>query len=563
MTPAALAAIDGCRAVNIASRFWQIAAEVPDQRAIVFPWKRDGRGRRSYTHLTFAQAAAKTNRIARGLQGLGIGPGTRTVLMVRPSLDFIPLTFALFSIGAVPVLIDPGMGRKRMLQSIEKVEPEAFIGVSEAHAFRTLFSRSFSKVRQLVTVGRRWWWGGATLDDLLREDDAPVDVKATDASDLAAILFTTGSTGPPKGVEYTHGIFDAQTDTIGQEWGIEKGEVDLPVFPLFGLFSCALGATIVVPDMDPTRPARADASKIVEAIEDNGVTYSFGSPTFWNRVAAHCVERGVVLRSVGRVFMAGAPVAPDLIRRMQSVLPSDADVFIPYGATESLPVSWIRGSEVVAETAERTESGAGHCVGRPITTNRIRVIEIDDGPLKTMSAAREVVVGEVGEIAVQGPVVTRRYYGDDKATELAKLDDNGAIWHRMGDVGYVDEMARLWFCGRKAHRVQTAEGPLYSVCCEAIYNAHPRVFRSALVGLGPRGSQTPVILIECVPERAPKSRSDEEALRAELLALGRTSEVTTQIDRLLFHPSFPVDIRHNAKIFREKLAVWAEGQVAK
>jgi acyl-CoA synthetase (AMP-forming)/AMP-acid ligase II len=165
--------------------------------------------------------------------------------------------------------------------------------------------------------------------------------------------------------------------------------------------------------------------------------------------------------------------------------------------------------------------------------------------------------GEIGELIVAGPVVTRRYVTRVQANALAKIADAGQIWHRMGDCGYLDETGRFWFCGRMAHRVLTADGPMYPVCCEAIFNRHPAIRRSALVGVGPVGRQRPVVVLEPRPGQMPASKKAGAALLAEIRELGANCPLTNEISDFRFHPSLPVDIRHNAKIFREKLAVWA------
>ena len=545
---------------NIASVLVDAARTNPHRRAIVYPSGRDATGRRAYTHLTFAQLQRETYRLARGLRAHGIGPGTRTVLMVRPSLEFIPLTFALFTVGAVPVLIDPGMGRKGFLRAIEEIEPEGFIGIPLAHVLRTVFPRPFRSVKKAVTVGRRLWWSAPTLDELRDDDGSELPLAPTAAGDLAAILFTTGSTGPAKGVEYTHGIFTAQVDIIRDVWGIGPQDVDLPAFPLFALFSTGCGATVVIPDMDPTRPAEVDPALVVEAIEDQGVTFSFGSPAFWRQVAAHCDTNQVKLPTLSKVFMAGAPVPAGLVASMRKAMPESGDVLIPYGATESLPVAWISGAEVEAGAGDASTRGRGTCVGRPLECNEVRIIEVRDEPIPHLEDATPVSDGEVGEICVRGPVVTARYARRDADTALAKMRDGDVIWHRMGDLGYFDDQGRLWFCGRKGHRVETPRGVMYTVQCEALFNNHPRVYRTALVGLGERPSQRPVLVVECEKTARPKGREDREGLIAELKAIGASSPLTEDIHTFLFHDAFPVDIRHNAKIFRERLAAWAATQ---
>jgi acyl-CoA synthetase (AMP-forming)/AMP-acid ligase II len=264
-----------------------------------------------------------------------------------------------------------------------------------------------------------------------------------------------------------------------------------------------------------------------------------------------------------RVLSAGAPVPPHVLKRMKQAMADDGEVHTPYGATEALPVASISASQVLGETAARTADGAGTCVGRRFPGISWKVIRIDDGPLERIEQAQELPLGEIGELVVRGPVVTSRYVTRTEANAVAKIDDGQQVWHRMGDVGYLDQQDRFWFCGRKAHRVQTAEGTMYSVCCEAIFNRHPRIYRSALVGVGPPGQQIPVIVVETWREQAPESAADRADLLGDLAELAKSHRLTDRIEagRILLHWSLPVDIRHNAKIFREKLALWAQGQL--
>jgi len=488
---------------------------------------------------------------------LGVRPGTRLALLVRPGIDFISLVFAIFKVGAVVILIDPGMGRRNLIRCLAEAEPEGFVAVPFAHAVRMFVARRFPKGRFNVTVGRRLFWGGVTLRQLRAGPHHSIELAAMTADHPAAIIFTTGSTGPPKGVLYTHGNFDAQVDQIRDFYGIKPGEVDLPCFPLFGLFNCAMGVTAVIPHMDSSRPARVRPQRIVRSIQDWKATQTFGSPAIWNRVGRYCREHKIQLRTVGRVLSAGAPVPADVLERMKACIHPQGEVHTPYGATEALPVASIAASEVLDQTAARTGAGAGVCVGKRFPGIEWKIVRIVDGPIRRLREADELPCGEIGELIVCGPVVTRRYVTRLEANELGKIADGEDVWHRMGDVGYLDEHGRFWFCGRLSHRVLTAEGGMYPVRCEAIFNQHPEVFRSALVGIGPRGHQRPVIVLEPVQGRMPRSKAAREALVDEIRRIGRSNPLTARIDDFLFHPAFPVDIRHNAKIFREKLAEWA------
>lgn len=544
---------------NIASHLPAMARLAPHRRAVVVPAGRDAAGRVAWTHLTFAGLDALSDAYAHGLVSRGIVRGTRTVLMVTPSLDFTALVFALFKVGAVPVVIDPGIGRRALLNCLTEVEPEAFVGIPAAHAVRLLFRRPFRKVRALVTVGRRYGWGGVTLDDLRRTGEGKrFEMADTDPADVAAILFTSGSTGIPKGAIYTHGIFDAQVRLIRRVYGIEPGEVDLASFPLFSLFDPALGMTSIIPDMDARFPGRADPRKLCEAIFDHGCTNMFGSPALLDRLSRYAVEHDLRFPTFRRVLSAGAPVRQDILERMAGRLEGGAQVYTPFGATESLPVASIGSAEVLGETAAGTAAGKGICVGRPVPEVTVRVIRIEDGPIESWSDDLLVPPGTVGEITVMGPVVTPGYWNRPEQTRLAKIRDGEAVVHRMGDLGWIDAGGRIWMCGRKAHRVETAAGALFSVPCEAIFDAHPAVLRSALVGVGEPGRQRPVLVVE--PD--PGATVDREALLGELRGLAKAHEVSQQIETfLLYDGPLPTDVRHNAKIEREKLAAWAAARV--
>jgi acyl-CoA synthetase (AMP-forming)/AMP-acid ligase II len=242
------------------------------------------------------------------------------------------------------------------------------------------------------------------------------------------------------------------------------------------------------------------------------------------------------------------------------MLCNDAQVHTPYGATEAVPVISIASNEILSETRKLSEQGNGICIGRPINDLQIRIIKISDDPIDKWTDEILVADGEIGEITVKGDLVTRQYFEKPQADALAKIKDQNQIWHRMGDLGWKDTKGRIWFCGRKSHRVVTASGTLFSIQCEAIFNNHPMVYRSALVGIGAGLRQKPVICIE--PEKAVDGYNQKE-LKKALVELARQHELTKNIETILFHKSFPVDIRHNSKIFREKLAVWAEKKLKK
>ena len=544
---------------NIAQSLAEMAERAPFRRAIVFPAGRDEQDRAKFFQLTFAQLNELVDSYAHGLSEYGISQGDRTLMMVRPGVELIAVAFALFKIGAVPILIDPGMGRKSFLQCIEETEPVAFIGIPVAHALRKIFPKPFRTVHKSITAGKRWFWGGATLAELQVTHAEPVPFAPTTTESEAAVAFTSGSTGIPKGVVYLHGMFQAQIELL-KKLGVGDGEVDMPGLPIFALFNPALGVTTIMPDMDFRKPAALNPAYWVDSIQTHGVTTSFGSPTIWKIVGQYCLENNIKLPSLKRIFMAGAPVPPWLIQQYTEQILDGGHIHTPFGATEALPISTITSSEILEETAKLTGEGWGVCVGQPLEGVTIKIIPISDDPIAEWDDSLELPPGELGEIAVKGPVVTRLYLNRPEQTARAKIYEGDTVWHRMGDLGYFDKRGRLWMCGRKAHRVETAEELLLPVPCEAIFNAHPEVSRTALVGVGSLGSQRPILIVELSSGTLP-SGSTKQRLIDELLALGQKHEHTQGIKVILFKESFPVDVRHNVKIQREKLADWAAQQL--
>ena len=409
----------------------------------------------------------------------------------------------------------------------------------------------------MVTSVPKLGMGGISLKKLRKLGEASsADVpQPVEPNDMAAILFTSGSTGVPKGVVYRHRHFNAQVRLLQSAFNIQPGEVSLPTFPPFALFDPALGMTTVVPDMDPTRPAEADPEKLIAAIRQFKVTNIFGSPALLNTLSTHCVDKKIRIESITRVISAGAAVPIRTIRRMQKSLYQDAEIYTPYGATECLPVSSISATELDDRMVDKIESGDGVCVGRPVEPNQVRIIKISEMPFHHMSETTEMPFGMAGEIIVSGPSCTDSYWQRESATEMAKItDDEGRIWHRMGDVGILDGQGRLWYCGRVSQRIDTGKDVLFADQCEAIFNQHPDLVRSAVVGVGTKGRQTPVLCIEVKGKLSPV---DTERVHFDLLQLAQAHSITREIRTVLFHPGFPVDIRHNSKIGREELAGWA------
>lgn len=548
---------------NVASRLGVIASLTPGAIAIAEPnGPPTDEGTRSYCLTTFKNLDDRSEMIAKGLAQWGVRPGMRIAMLVPFGAQFIELVFGLLKAGVIVILIDPGIGRKHLVRCLAEAHPDGFVGIPKAQAIRTLLRHRFPNAIWNVTVGPRFFWGGKKLSQIVESGkDSSVELPIINRPDPAAIIFTTGSTGPPKGVLYSHGTFHAQIDRIRERYDIHRGSRDLACFPLFGLFDAVMGVTTIIPDMDPTRPADVNPQRLIEAADQWEIDQAFGSPALWNTVVRWC-ERNEIKRpfpTLRRVLSAGAPVPASTMAKLRELIAEDGEIFTPYGATEALPIASIESREIIAETGPAAMKGKGVCVGTRFDGVRWKVIEIEDGPIESIEEVKELPNLKIGELMVTGPMVTRKYVVRGDQNSMHKVHDGEQIWHRMGDVGYLDSRDRFWFCGRKAHRVQNDQRIWFTIPCEAIFNAHEHVYRSALVGRGVPGKQTPVILIEPVKEHWPKTNEECDRLISELMDLAARNPLTRTINEVLIRQSpLPVDIRHNSKIFREQLAAELE-----
>lgn len=543
---------------DLASVARTVAREAPERVAVIEPDGRGSDGKRRYRRYTYRQLSDDAESVAVGLREMGIAERTRTIFMASPSYEACVVYLALTRVGALIVMIDPSVGLRNVAERLNRLRPEAFVGVPLAHVARVIFGWGPRLTKKAIVVGPHGsapFPGARTVASLRRPIPAEPRRASITPDDPMCVLYTTGSTGPAKPALYTHRNFCGVFRIVRESWALDPAKgiaVDMAAFPAFFVVGLSMGGTVVVPPIDFTRqtPATADPAALLETIEDCGVRSLFGSPVLLENLARYANEHGIQTPTLERVIGGGAPITGPAMEALTKMMPN-GEPFANYGATESLPSTRHGGKETLADTWAKTQAGKGICVGRPFTGVELKIARIQDGAATDFEALPQ---GEIGEILVKSPHVSPAYLDDAESTRKNKIGS----WHRLGDAGYLDETGRLWVCGRVSQRVRGPRGPLFSLLCEPIFDAHPKVRRSGLVGVPNGAAELPVICVELLPEHA---KTDRHALRAELLALAGRHEITKEIRELLFLDRLPVDPRHQSKIERPKLARWAAAEL--
>jgi acyl-CoA synthetase (AMP-forming)/AMP-acid ligase II/pimeloyl-ACP methyl ester carboxylesterase len=507
----------------------------------------------SYTHTKYADFVQKVHTYERGLTKLGLMRGDKVLFLVPVGVEFLALAYAVIGRGAIPVFVDPGVGFENLKRCIADAAPDVCISSLKAYLLRSLLGKSIKKAKFNLIVNNYLPARGATLTFLKKFSAAPLDpVPSTGASFIA---FTSGGTGTPKGVIFTDTMLKSQLQIFRDHLMLTRGGRDMPLLPIFTIFHAALGVTSVIPPLKPAKPLALNPHHVVTMVNDLSVTTSFGSPTLWTKIAEYCRRKNINLPSIKQIFIAGAPVTNKVFEAVNSVLPNGS-VTSPYGATEALPVTVLKAVDLNRNLNAHAKTGEqGLLVGAPLPGCSVKIIAPIDGSIEDIKDIRTLGPFEIGEIIVQGNHVSPTYLNRLDANRLGKIKDGASFWHRMGDMGYLDEQGNIFFCGRKIHVVRTPEHTFFSIPVERVFNEHHKVRRSALVSLF--DGKEAAIAIEPLPQFFPTTKEDEQKFAEELEALAGKVNITKTISKFYFHPSFPVDNRHNAKIFRDKLSIWA------
>jgi acyl-CoA synthetase (AMP-forming)/AMP-acid ligase II len=517
--------------VNLATLLSQHAQERGPQPAIV-----QGRGANA-RFTTFAQLDENARRAAGFLSEHGIQPGSRVLLLQPMSAELYEALLALFRLGAIAVVLDPGAGLKHVAACCEIARPEVLIGCWRAHLLRAI-SPALRSIRQRFVIGAPF--PGATRWSSVRQHE-PIDDVFTAGRDAPALLtFTSGSTGQPKGALRSHGLLLAQHRAIAHALELTPGEVDLSTLPIFLLANLASGVTSVIPDADLRRPGAINPEPVLDQVREHAVTQCVASPAFFERLLAAPAEKQCSLKSIRKAFTGGAPVGPRLISRLAAAMPR-ARIFPVYGSTEAEPIAHFEQSEMTERDALSMRWGRGLLAGHPVPEVQLRIIKDAWGrviePLTGQRFASLCLpAGEAGEIVVSGAHVLPGYLNGHGNAET-KFQVDGAPWHRTGDAGYLDESGRLWLLGRCMALISDASGTLWPFAVEYAAQEYPGVRRAALVQLSGRR----VLAVEAEPGADVSPQRLTEMLE------------WAKLDEVRMMAAIPLDRRHNAKVDYSRL----------
>lgn len=464
--------------------------------------------------ITRPDFAARVATYAEALHHRGVQRGERIAVLVPPSVDLIAVVYACWRIGAIAVIADRGLGLQGLKSAIRASRVSHVIGPVKAVAAARLlrWAPRASMIRLSALAG-------SPAVSKLEFVSAP----EPNADDLAAVLFTSGATGPAKGVRYTHRQLYAQRDALQKTYNITSTDTFVAAFAPFALYGPALGIATGLADMDVTSPGTLTAAALDDACRRVGATMVFASPAALANVVKTATKDMAHLRTVRLVMSAGAPVPIKTLQEVSRLCPN-AELHTPYGMTEALPVADVSLSDLI-----RIGTGQGVCVGKPVVGCDVR---IDN---------------HTSELLVSAPWMSAGYDSlwltQHNARPVVNTDGHTVTWHRTGDVGHIDSEGNVWIEGRLVHVIHTSRGPVAPVPLEIAIEALPNVVRAAAVGVGPVDVEQIVIVIETIDSSdGPANAELSHAVRAALAPLTISSVWTTK--------KLPVDIRHNSKIDR-------------
>lgn len=539
---------------NVITYMEKHLAEHPDRIALrwanrqaLAQWSGKPQDPIAHDQINFRDFAKRIHAVAAGLLSIGLQKGDRVIIFLPMSLDMYTAMFAAQRIGAIAVFLDSWARSHHLGASAECVGPKAMISFKQAFdlvdqvpEFRSM------PIRVLYGPGEN---GTHKFETLLQAGPAPI--APVESETTALITFTTGSTGKPKGANRTHRFLSAQHAALNHVIPYTEKDADMPAFPIFSLNNLAAGVTTVLPAIDLATPSPRDPGLLVAQILNEKITCTTLSPSMLVGVAGYCQEQGLQLTGLRRVVTGGAPISKDDVKSFYAIAPQ-TDLWILYGSTEAEPMAHIEGRDMLASELagdpEIVESGVnvGH-ISEDVEAKFIRVIQgsvdLRNADWKTV----EVPAGQVGEFLVTGDHVCRDYYNNPDAFKSTKIEDRtGRVWHRTGDLAYIDAQKNLWIVGRVNNAIERKGTYYFPVQAEVLLKRMNFTHRCAFLGMPHRDyGQANWAVVELKPEFKRASFNQEEA-RAQIQRIFGKNNIP--LDAIRFVDAIPMDPRHHSKV---------------
>ncbi len=524
--------------VNLAHFLQEQAAIRPHATALL-----DG-SNGALRRVTFAELERSSAQAASLLRAQGLGEGARALVFHPMAAELYAALGGMFRIGLTALFVDPSAGVEHIDRCCRLAAPSALLATPKAHLLR-LKSGELRRIPVKFATGMgapgavRW---------SNRKAMAPDETVVACAPGTPALAtFTSGSTGLPKMAVRSHGFLREQHSAVQETLRLGEGDVVLSTLPVFVLSHVASGAATLLPNVDVRHPGRVEAGPLVQQMSDERVTCVEGSPALYERIVRWCADRGAKLTQVGKAFVGGAPVFPDLLRRMQETLPN-ATVTAVYGSTEAEPIAHVSLDEIGAEDVAAMTGGAGLLAGAVVSAAQVRIVPDTVGdPIGPFGEAAFdalcLAAGEPGEIVVSGPHVLPGYWqghGDEETKFRVAVGDSEIVWHRTGDAGYFDARGRLWLLGRCIAKIADRHGVLYPFAVECAAHQHVEVRHAAFVAHNGRR----LLALELYAGGRPGGDEGERRLAAVL----REELAWAYVDEVRMLSQLPVDKRHNSKV---------------
>ncbi len=500
-----------------------------------------------HDEINYAQMAGRISAFANGLKKIGIAKGDRIIIFLPMSLDMYVAMFAVQRIGAIAVFLDSWARAGHLGATAECVGPKGMVSFKQAFDL-------VDQVEEFKKMPLRIMYGPGEnfthkFEELMVPGDCPME--PVESETTALITFTTGSTGKPKGANRTHRFLSAQHHALSHVIPYAAADIDMPIFPIFSLNNLATGVTTVLPAINLAAPTDMDPAILANQVLNHKINCATMSPSNLVGLSKFCAENKIMLTQMKRMVTGGAPISRDDVEKYYKIAPQ-SELWVLYGSTEAEPMAHIEGRDMLKEKrnadAEIVEEGVN--VGHISEDVDYKFIKLVDGPITLGPKGwsdTEVPVGEVGEFICTGDHVCKEYYNNPDAFLATKIKGpDGRVFHRTGDLGYLDQEKNLWLVGRVNNAI-VREGKYYfPVKSEVIMKRLAFTYRCAFFGLpdDKLGQKTCVAIeLPSGTDLATFKFSDAKTEVKRIFAKNKTP-----LDEVYFVKSVPMDPRHHSKV---------------